>query len=117
MKAPEHLTIEAKRLFRAVMEEYDLTPAEVKILQTTMEALDRATAARQRIDAEGLTLPDRFGQPKPHPLLTTERDARSQFLTGMRQLNLEGGSDEPARAPGRPSDFERLTKQLKGAKR
>jgi glutathione S-transferase len=32
---------------------------------------------------------DRFGQPKPHPLLATERDARAQFLAALKALNLD----------------------------
>jgi hypothetical protein len=45
---------------------------------------------------------DRFGAPKPHPLLPIERDSRQAFLAGMKALNLDL---EPLRdRPGRPSE-------------
>lgn len=108
-KAPSHLTAETRRLFSQITDEYDLAPAELKTLQAALEAWDRAKAARERIDAEGMVVLDRFAQGKAHPLLTVERDARSQFLTGMKHLGLDG-ADEPARAPGRPTDFERIAR-------
>ena len=36
-----------------------------------------------------MTMQDRWGQTKPHPLLATERDARAGFLAGMRALGLD----------------------------
>jgi hypothetical protein len=47
--------------------------------------------------------PDRFDVMKPHPLLAAERDARSQFLQGLKSLNLdlEPLRDRPGRPPGK----------------
>jgi hypothetical protein len=46
---------------------------------------------------------DRFGAPKPHPLLPIERDSRAAFLAGMKalQLDLEPLRDHPGRPGGR----------------
>jgi phage terminase small subunit len=67
------------------------------------EAWYRVTQARKQIDAEGLTVADRFGQAKSHPPLTTERDARGQFLMGMKQLSFDYDDFTP-RWPGRPPE-------------
>jgi phage terminase small subunit len=106
-KIPRHFSKEARALFKSIAADFDLGPAELKILRVSLEAFDRAQASRRQIDEEGMTLADRFGQHKIHPLINVERDARSAFLVGLRQLNLQYDDDPPARNPGRPTDFER----------
>ncbi len=100
MKAPSHLSKKARELWREILREYEIDdPAGLAILKTAMEAWDRAREAREAIDREGPTYTDRFGCPKQHPLLTVERDSRSQFLQALKQLNLDL---EPLRDRGRP---------------
>ena len=65
------------------------------LLQTALEALDRMRDCQRAIAADGLTVKDRFDKPKPHPLLVTERDARSQMLLALKQLNLDIAPDRP----------------------
>jgi hypothetical protein len=40
----------------------------------------------------------RLGDPKPHPLLAVERDARGQFLVAMRALGLDIEAPPPPSA-------------------
>jgi hypothetical protein len=48
-----------------------------------------------------MTVADRFGQPKVHPAVLIERDARGQMLAALRDLHLDL---EPLRdRPGRPA--------------
>jgi phage terminase small subunit len=99
---PAHLTKEARRLWKALLAEWPTVGdvAGLAILKTGLEAFDRATGARLAIDKDGLTIVDRFGIAKPHPLLPAERDARGQWLAALKQLNLDV---EPLRdKPGRP---------------
>ena len=100
-KPPDHLSADAKRLWTAITEEYVIDDAAgLHILQVALEAFDRSQAAREAIDKCGMILKDRFGAPKPHPLLPVERDARAAFLSGLKALNLDL---EPLRnGPGRP---------------
>jgi hypothetical protein len=57
-------------------------------------------SAQKQIKTDGETYRDRFGQIRAHPLLPVERDARAQYLAGLRALNLDV---EPLRdRPGRP---------------
>jgi hypothetical protein len=52
------------------------------------------TEARQLVQSEGLTVTDRFGQRKPHPAFSIERDSRTAFLRAVRELAL-GDEDLP----------------------
>lgn len=100
-KAPKSLSKETKKVWKSIVSDYAISDeAGLKILRVALEAFDRAQAARVQIDRDGLTLPDRFGTLKPHPLLSTERDNRAAFLAGLKALNLDL---EPLRdGPGRP---------------
>ncbi len=101
-KPPKHLSTEAKKIWKTVISEYGIVDiAGIKILKTALESFDRAQSAREQIEADGLTVLDRFGILKPHPLLPIERDSRSAFLAGLKALNLD---IEPLKdRPGRPS--------------
>lgn len=102
-KAPPHLSADARRWWRQLIQEYGIDdPAGLLLLQTGMEAFDRMKAAQAEIARDGQTIADRFGQPKPHPLLATERDARAQLLAALKSLNLdlEPLRDGPGRPPG-----------------
>ena len=99
--APRHLTKEAKKIFKDLCAEYSIDDvAGLRILRVALEAFDRAQSARVTIDADGMTVKDKFGQVKPHPLLPVERDSRAAFLAGLKHLNLDL---EPLKSrPGRP---------------
>ena len=101
-KPPVHFTSETKRIWREILDEYDIDDsAGLRILRVALEAFDRAQAARATIDKDGMTVKDKFGQTKPHPLLPIERDSRAAFLAGLKALNLDL---EPLRdRPGRPA--------------
>lgn len=101
--APKHLSRAAKAWYRSLTDEYGIEDQAGKLLlQTALEAFDRMKAAAKRINADGDAVEDRFGQVKPHPLLNAERDARSQMLAALKQLNLdlEPLRDGPGRPPG-----------------
>lgn len=103
-KAPAHLSAESKKFFRWVSEEYDISdPAGLRLLQSAAEALDRIRQCREKIDADGVSVVDRFGQRRAHPLLSVERDNRAAFLAAMKSLNLdlEPLHPTPGRPPGR----------------
>lgn len=103
-EAPHHLSDEARGWWQRLTAEYALDDEAGKLLlQTSLEAFDRMKRAAERIDADGDAVEDRFGQVKPHPLLNAERDARSQMLAALKQLNLdvEPLRDAPGRPPGR----------------
>lgn len=103
-RAPSSLSKPAQRWWKKIAIEYAIEDDAGQLLLTTaLEAYDRMKSAAARIDADGEAVEDRFGQVKPHPLLTAERDARAQMLAALKQLNLdvEPLRDAPGRPPGR----------------
>ena len=101
MAPPKHLSREAKRIWNEIASEYGVDdPAGLRILRVSLEAFDRAQAAREQIEKDGMTLTGRDGQIKNHPLLTVERDARAAFLAGLKALHLDF---EPIKQVGRPA--------------
>lgn len=85
---PDHLSAESLRLFESVTRDYDLEPWHVSVLVEALQSRDRAEQARKQLDAEGLTVEGRFG-PRPHPLLTVERDHRATFARLLKSLGLD----------------------------
>ena len=99
---PSHLSKDAKKMWKGLIAEYGINDvAGLRILRVALESYDRAQAARETIDREGLTVTDKWKQVKSHPLLPIERDSRAAFLSGLKALNLDL---EPLRdGPGRPA--------------
>jgi phage terminase small subunit len=89
-KPPAHLEKPEQKLWGDLTAEFTFTDAaSTAMLTTALEAHMRARRCREKIDADGEAVTDRFGQVKPHPLLAAERDARAAFLSAMRTLNLD----------------------------
>lgn len=98
---PQGLSKEAKTIWKNIINEFEISDkAGLLILKTALEAFDRMRQAQRIIDKQGLTITDRFGQIRAHPLCPIERDARSQFLLSIKALNLDL---EPIGEIGRPS--------------
>jgi len=93
---PKHLSPAARRIFRQIVDEYDIRDSGgLRVLTAGLTALDRAESARKQIDADGMLIADRWGQRKPHPLIPAERDARAQWLQSLKLLDLDiGGAYE-----------------------
>jgi phage terminase small subunit len=88
--APKHLESPERKLWTELTEQFAFADAaSVAMLQVALESHMRARRCREKIDADGEAIQDRFGQTKPHPLLAAERDARAAFLSAMRTLNLD----------------------------
>lgn len=100
--APDHLSTESQAWHSRLVSEYGITDdGGLLLLQTAMEAFDRMRECQKAISKDGAQVKDRFEQLKPHPLLSVERDARSQLLAALKAMNLDL---EPLKsAPGRPA--------------
>lgn len=104
VKAPKHLSPEARRWWRKLQEEYVIEDAGgLLVLLAGLEAFDAMRNAQKQIAQEGACVVDRFGQPKPHPATVIERDSRAQLLGAIKQLclDLEPLRPGPGRPPGR----------------
>ena len=90
MTAPKHLSAAAKKWWRLIQTDYEITdPGGLLLLQTAMESFDRLKQAQEIVAEQGATLKDRFDQIKSHPQLTVERDARSQMVQALKALALD----------------------------
>ena len=102
-RAPSNLSKESQRWFRKIVDEYGIVDAGgLLISQATFEAFDDMRGAQAILKVEGLTIIDRFGQQKPHPLNNVVRDCRAQVFQGLKALNLdlEPLKDSIGRPPG-----------------
>lgn len=87
---PEGLSVESRRIWRALVPVRARSVQRLTLLRVGLEALDRADALRREIDAEGVMRPALgLGYFHPHPLLTAERAARAQVLQIWKALHLE----------------------------
>jgi len=86
---PRHLRSLTRKWYATVLEDYALEPHHVRLLSLACEAWDRAAAAREIINAEGLTFTDRHGQPRARPEIAIERDSRIAFARLIRELDLD----------------------------
>jgi P27 family predicted phage terminase small subunit len=100
---PRGYSPEARGLWRDVVGGWVLDPAALKILDVACRALIQDREAEKLVARDGLTILDRFGQPKLHPAATVSRDAKATFLKALRQLglDLEPLHGRPGRPPGR----------------
>lgn len=100
-KAPRHLSAEAKRVWRRVMEEYAIDDAAGRlILEQALESLDRLREAQALLQRDGLIITTpATGAKHLHPAARVEKEARAALLTAWKALNLD---IEPPGPVGRP---------------
>ena len=101
---PLHLSSSSQQLWRLTIQRYELAEHHLRLLQLLCEAWDRAQAAREQIEREGLTLPGREGGMRPHPCVGIERDARLAVARLIRELDLDSEPPRPKRV-GPPAIF------------
>src|SRR5512136_1953957 len=88
-RRPAGLSEAGANLWRKLSTEYRVDDAHGQAeLALACRAADRLEACRKRIEKDGVSVRDRWGQVKPHPLLAAERDARAAVLAALRQLSL-----------------------------
>jgi phage terminase small subunit len=73
--------------------EFELEEHHERLLTAAGEAWDRAQEARTVIEAEGAFYVNRFSEPRAHPAVNVERDARAQFTRIVRELDLPEPGD------------------------
>jgi len=67
------------------------------LLQALCEAWDRLQGAREIIAREGAVFADDRGNPRAHPAVAIERDARVAVARLVRELDLDAGPTRPDR--------------------
>lgn len=88
---PKHLSAPMRAWWKQVDKAAHLEPHDWHLLQLACEAFDRAQGARKVLDKMGATYLDRFDQPKARTEIGIERDARRDFASLVRQLQIPEG--------------------------
>jgi phage terminase small subunit len=87
---PSHLSERAAALWADVVPRRAKTPGRLALIQTALESLDRADAARVAVAREGMTtITQRSGAMHIHPLLKVERESMQQFAKLWSQLGFQ----------------------------
>jgi P27 family predicted phage terminase small subunit len=88
--APKGLSKETQKLWRDLLTEMGKwEDSQLMLLSTLVVHFDKMEAARKAVDKEGLTVLDRFGQTKPHPLLHTICEHSGRFQSAYKLLGLD----------------------------
>jgi hypothetical protein len=94
-------------LWGDVVDEYELSAAEVVVLRQALLARDRAEEARGVVDREGCTVKDRYGCAKQHPAVDVEARNRTLFARLVQQLGVRASRDATRRRVGAPGGRRR----------
>lgn len=97
---PRGLSTRARKLWRDVVEGYELSPAEAGVLEMACRCWDRAADAAVAIERDGLVVLDRYGTPKSHPAADVELRARATFARLIAQLGVKLDSSSSSRRYG-----------------
>jgi len=101
-RAPAGLSSRSRGLWKAVVDEFELSPAELELLRSALICLDRADEAAEVLDREGLIASDRYGSPKPHPAADIEARNRVIFGRFVAQLGVKATIETVRRAGAKP---------------
>jgi hypothetical protein len=97
---PVGIGVFAATWWRDVQTTFAISDAEgLTALRLAAIALDRGERCRLAIQRDGEVTQGRDGQPRVHPLIAAERDARAGALAALRRLDI---GLVPAARPGRP---------------
>jgi len=97
---PDHLSPAMQAWWRQVMEDYELDPHHLRLLEAACDAWDRMVEARDVLREEGLTVTTEH-RTKKHPAADIERDSRLAFARLLRELDLDA-EPPPERPAWRP---------------
>jgi P27 family predicted phage terminase small subunit len=96
---PAGLSEAALAWWDRLMHDYeDWGASDLLLLEAALQAYSRWQQARTAIDAEGLTVRDRFDQVHAHPACGVERDSRAAMQKALSELGLEApdAQDKPS---------------------
>jgi len=86
---PKYLSENSKEIWAEYADKIVKSPAGKAMLQTGLEALDRAEEARKIIEKEGMiTKTGKSGVSHAHPAVRIEKDSRSLALKVFKALNI-----------------------------
>ena len=100
-RPPRSLDAAGRRLWRAILLEFEMSPAEVALLELACQAADDAARARSEL-TNGITSTGRYGQVVLHPAVMVARQAEASVSRILGQLNVIDPIERPARRLSTP---------------
>ena len=95
---PKHLSVAARRLWRTLLETYVIDlPASQLLLSQLCEAVDHGRRCREELEGQPLTVTDKHGGVRMHPLAVEARQAREQVARLARVLRIHVEPPEEGR--------------------
>jgi P27 family predicted phage terminase small subunit len=88
--APSGLKGRGHGLWRRIVADYDLSPADLEVLGEACKVANVCDDLDQVLARDGLTVLGSKGQPRTHPALTELRGQRGQLSMLLAQLRLPG---------------------------
>jgi len=100
-----------------VVDEFELSPAELELLRSALVALDRADEAAAVIAVEGVTTTDRYGGAKMHPACDVEARNRALYARFVAQLGVKATVESvaAARVGAKPGPKPRAARSRHGS--
>jgi hypothetical protein len=86
---PDTLSEASGALWTSILTSHEMSDAELEVLRSALAALDRADQAAGVLASEGLTVVDRYGGVRSHPMLDAELRARTLYARLVKQLGVE----------------------------
>lgn len=105
-----------RRLWLAVIREFDLDDREMVILAEAAATLDRIDGLNALVEADGPMVPGSAGQPVLHPALGEQRQQRVVLARLLGQLDLPAAVAEPAEGDGVVSITSKLARRAARAR-
>ena len=101
---PSTLGKTGKKLWKDLLEGWDIQREQFVLLQALCESQDRISELTEMLKREGLVVEDRFGQKRPHPATLILKGENGSFARLFKLLALESPSGFE-QGPGRPAGF------------
>jgi hypothetical protein len=105
VKYPRGLQARGKRLWKSVLNGWDLDPHEQLLLEEAARIADRAQELWEIVSRDGIEQRDHLGNSRVHPLHIEWRQTEIALLRALASLRIPlGGEDDGQARPGRPGN-------------
>lgn len=85
-RPPAGLLAAGRSLWLEVLEEFDASPAERRILEEACRTADECARMSKAVKSAGLTVEGSAGQPRPNPLFEEARKHRAALAALLKAL-------------------------------
>lgn len=114
-RTPDKLGTKAARFWRETTKTYDLSPAELLILEGACREINIIERCEKELDGAALVTSGSMGQDVAHPLLAEVRQHRAAFGSMIKQLALPDAEEPLSSARSRQAQAAANARWSRGA--